>query len=69
MMNTERFAPDPLADDQSAGTHLPVPRAQASPRVVTSDSLLEGATHLAIEHNGTIYFLRKTRFGKLILTK
>ena len=41
----------------------------ASPRVVTSDSLLAGATQLAILHNQSIYFLRQTRFGKLILTK
>jgi hemin uptake protein HemP len=41
----------------------------ASPRVVTSDSLFGGAAQLAIMHRQTIYFLRQTRFGKLILTK
>jgi len=41
----------------------------ASPRVVTSDALLAGSSYLAILHNQTIYFLRQTRFGKLILTK
>jgi hemin uptake protein HemP len=40
-----------------------------SPRVVRSESLLAGEAHLAILHNETIYFLRQTRFGKLILTK
>jgi hemin uptake protein HemP len=40
-----------------------------SPRVVTSDSLLAGASQLAILHKQTTYFLRQTRFGKLILTK
>jgi hemin uptake protein HemP len=40
-----------------------------SPRVVNSDALLAGASQLAILHNQTIYFLRQTRFGKLILTK
>ena len=44
-------------------------KTAASPRVVTSDSLLAGATQLAILHNQSIYFLRQTRFGKLILTK
>ena len=39
------------------------------PRVVKSESLLGGATQLAIRHNQTLYFLRQTRFGKLILTK
>jgi hemin uptake protein HemP len=41
----------------------------ASPRVVDSDSLLGGASQLAILHKETVYFLRQTRFGKLILTK
>ena len=50
------------------------PRAQryeplASPRVVDSAALLEGRSQLAILHNETVYFLRQTRFGKLILTK
>ena len=31
--------------------------------------LLGGRAQLAILHNKTIYFLRETRFGKLILTK
>jgi hemin uptake protein HemP len=39
------------------------------PRVVRSDALLAGASQLAILHNNTLYFLRETRFGKLILTK
>ena len=37
--------------------------------VTSSDKLLAGASQLAILHNQTIYFLRHTRFGKLILTK
>jgi hemin uptake protein HemP len=40
-----------------------------SPRVVSSEILLAGQAQLAILHNETIYFLRQTRFGKLILTK
>jgi hemin uptake protein HemP len=40
-----------------------------SPRVVSSEALLAGSPYLAILHNQTIYFLRQTRFGKLILTK
>jgi hemin uptake protein HemP len=48
------------ADSQTGGD---------SPRVVNSDTLLAGASQLAILHNQTIYFLRQTRFGKLILTK
>ena len=41
----------------------------ASPRVVTSDTLLRGDSQLAILHERTVYCLRRTRFGKLILTK
>jgi hemin uptake protein HemP len=40
-----------------------------TPRVVTSESLLAGASQLAILHDRTLYFLRQTRYGKLILTK
>jgi hemin uptake protein HemP len=40
-----------------------------SPRVVESSALLDGRSQLAILHNETVYFLRQTRFGKLILTK
>ena len=35
----------------------------------TSESLLGGAPQLAILHDRTLYFLRQTRYGKLILTK
>ena len=40
-----------------------------APRVISSASLLAGKPQLAILHNRTLYFLRQTRFGKLILTK
>lgn len=40
-----------------------------SPPVINSDVLFSGAPYLAILHNQTIYFLRQTRLGKLILTK
>ena len=43
--------------------------ASDTPRVVTSDALLRGDAQLAILHEQTLYFLRRTRFGKLILTK
>ena len=44
-------------------------RDSAPARVVTSEVLMGGSTQLAIRHNQSIYFLRQTRFGKLILTK
>jgi hemin uptake protein HemP len=41
----------------------------AAPRMIESDQLMRGASHVAIRHANCIYILRKTRFGKLILTK
>jgi hemin uptake protein HemP len=38
-------------------------------RVVRSDTLLQGRSHISITHNGETYQLRATRLGKLILTK
>jgi hemin uptake protein HemP len=58
--SADRESAAPLADREGNG---------GSPRVVTSDALLAGASQLAILHKQTIYFLRQTRFGKLILTK
>jgi hemin uptake protein HemP len=62
--------PDAMAADLRCA---PAPDAKAaaalSPRVVTSDALLRGDSQLAILHERTVYFLRRTRLGKLILTK
>ncbi|CAM2193721.1 Hemin transporter HemP [Paraburkholderia kururiensis] len=43
--------------------------AAASDRVVSSETLLQGRSHVSITHNGETYQLRATRLGKLILTK
>lgn len=40
-----------------------------APPKISSDSLLSSGSILLIEHNGIDYVLRKTRNGKLILTK
>ncbi|MFM0630243.1 hemin uptake protein HemP [Paraburkholderia xenovorans] len=42
---------------------------ETSERVVRSDTLLQGHSHVSIVHNGETYQLRATRLGKLILTK
>ena len=52
-----------------AGPRAASGAASDTPRVVTSDALLRGDAQLAILHEQTLYFLRRTRFGKLILTK
>ena len=38
-------------------------------RVIDSKALLSDQRELAIRHKQSIYYLRETRFGKLILTK
>jgi hemin uptake protein HemP len=71
-MATKSDAPaEALAGSASFTDALPRGAEQAvgTPRVVTSESLLGGATQLAILHDRTLYFLRQTRYGKLILTK
>ena len=65
-MATERDGPD---GEIGAAEGTRVTRVQGAPRVVTSESLLGGATQLAILHDRTLYYLRQTRYGKLILTK
>lgn len=61
----------------TAPLHLPNRERIATPAkpepetgpMVSSRSLLGGATTLIIEHMGMHYILRATRNGKLILTK
>jgi hemin uptake protein HemP len=45
------------------------PATDTSDRVLRSDALLQGRSHVNIVHNGETYQLRATRLGKLILTK
>lgn len=46
------------------------PRAPAMPpRTLSSESLFEGRTEICIDHGGSIYRLKITRQGKLILNK
>jgi hemin uptake protein HemP len=56
------------AADRSPPSHLhedaPLP-----PRKWTSQALLAGAREVPIDHAGSIYRLRVTQLGKLILTK
>ena len=69
-MSTHRVAAPGNAAVGDTMIAAAVQRQQAvSPRVVDSDALLAGASQLAILHKQTIYYLRQTRFGKLILTK
>ncbi|HWU75541.1 MAG TPA: hemin uptake protein HemP [Rhodanobacter sp.] len=47
----------------------PASAPAAARRHVSSQSLLEGARELVIQHQGSEYHLRLTRNDKLILTK
>lgn len=49
-------------------TSLPLASA-VSTRHISSQSLLDGARELVIQHQGSEYHLRLTRNDKLILTK
>lgn len=54
---------------ESAKAAMKPAAASAGQRVVSSDALLQGQSHVSIAHNGETYQLRATRLGKLILTK
>ncbi|HET7793135.1 MAG TPA: hemin uptake protein HemP [Rhizobacter sp.] len=58
---TDRPAPEPLP--------RPAPTAGEAVQRISSDVLLAGAQEVQIEHRGTLYRLRQTSLGKLILTK
>ena len=56
----------PLADERrEIPQRLPVREA----RVVTSESLFRGSHEIGIDHEGSMYRLKITRQGKLILNK
>ena len=65
------MASETAADTVSVDRRAASPREanRLSPRTITSDALLRGDSQLAILHERTVYFLRRTRLGKLILTK
>lgn len=70
----ERGKPDSLKQPGALAGALAEP---ASPREagsaalarISSQQLLAGANEVLIEHHGTLYRLRQTSLGKLILTK
>ncbi|AZG13993.1 MULTISPECIES: hemin uptake protein HemP [Cupriavidus] len=45
------------------------PNNPVDPQAVPLEAIMQGATTLPILHNGEVYTLRVTRYGKLILTK
>jgi hemin uptake protein HemP len=57
-----RFRPRPLSNQHVE--HQPEPV-----RTISSEALFQGRTEIAIDHSGSIYRLKVTRQGKLILNK
>lgn len=55
--------------ETSTATVVPAPEADAPTRRTTSRELFGEARLLLIDHEGETYALRRTRLGKLILTK
>ena len=58
----EQSNPFPEATQPSAGDDAPV-------RVLQSDDIFQGGREVRIEHEDSVYRLRLTRKGKLILHK
>jgi hemin uptake protein HemP len=62
--------PEPAHDECTgpAAHGTPSRGAQVQPPI-KSEALFRGAAEVQIEHRGSVYRLRKTSLGKLILTK
>lgn len=58
----------PAAANQTTAVPAPAAGTSTSP-VLSSQTVLQGRSQVAIEHNGAVYRLQTTRQGKLILTK
>lgn len=57
------------ADRMLRTSPMPAVRQPVQVRTVTSDSLFLGMHEIGIEHRGSLYRLKITRQGKLILNK
>lgn len=64
--NHPSFRKSSVANGVQEVVHRPIDRMS---RVVTSDSLFRGSHEIGIEHEGSMYRLKITRQGKLILNK
>lgn len=70
-MTTDRGVPPSFAPQSTDGRAAPLPaRTGATPTVrVSSTQLFGTALEIQIDHHGTLYRLKQTALGKLILTK
>jgi hemin uptake protein HemP len=69
----DRLAPGRCASGAPAkavqASPAPGPASLEGERSLDSEALLQGRSHVSIDHHGETYQLRATRLGKLILTK
>lgn len=63
------FSPVMNADRTSRAVPSAPIRPTLQVRTVTSESLFDGTHEIGIEHRGSLYRLKITRQGKLILNK
>lgn len=71
-VNPERATKTELPSNLSEETPEPTVEAQAAsqlPKIISFESLARCGEEIWIENGGQIYRLRRTRQGKLILTK
>jgi hemin uptake protein HemP len=70
-MKTDGRSPqDPLCPPSpGAGAAVPAPSAPPPAAPIASEDLFGGATEVQISHRGSLYRLKQTALGKLILTK
>ncbi|MCW5661618.1 MAG: hemin uptake protein HemP [Burkholderiaceae bacterium] len=66
LLHSPANGPHTTGTDESLRTALPV--STSRPRVASTD-ILRGNAEVEIDHRGTLYRLRVTSLGKLILTK
>jgi hemin uptake protein HemP len=62
----------PTPDPAPTSIDVPPPapaRSTRAPACIDSAALFAGAVEVQIDHRGTLYRLRQTALGKLILTK
>jgi hemin uptake protein HemP len=59
---------EPSAPQTDVVRELPS-RSRPTPACIDSTALFAGAVEIQIDHRGTLYRLRQTALGKLILTK
>lgn len=59
----------PVTEKTPHKTQPPTGFAAPTARVLSSETLLDGAKKVLIEHDGELYTLQLTRQGELLLTK